>query len=158
MNTTAYDTFLEQKDAYLAGNMGKVREMSIYAKSLLNLPNQEDWEKAKSMLDEMKFPADNDLGWREVFQKERHSAKKEMKHNLKTYKKWTNILNFELEAKYNYCEECSTMRNAVLTLFNSQDSETYQKWFVFEGKEVGKKSINEVARSIFSVLAIVVAI
>ena len=151
------DLFFAQKEAFLTNKMDVVKDMAKVSMSRSVLPKPEDWQEAKKQLDQMSFPKDNDLGWTEVSIAEKHTHKKEV-HKLKTYKKWFSILNYEAEAKYNRCEECSKTRNAVIRLYNNELNECYEKWFVYEGRDAEGRDFQQVVKSMFTVFALLLII
>jgi hypothetical protein len=150
---TPKELFDMQKLAYLKGDMGAVKDMASLAKSKLNFPNMEDWAKAKKILDQTSFPSET-TGWKETRQ-ESHVHKKNI-HNLITYTKYIEpILNYEVEAKYNYCRECNQIRNKVLRMYNNYNNQCCEKYFVFYGKDATKQSLDEIVKSLFMVLVFV---
>ena len=142
------DLFNLQKEAYFSGDMKSVKEMTQIAKSRIQYPKPEDWQKVKDEIDNMDFP--NGRDFRETFDTSSHKLKDE-DHVIKTYKKWMEILGYEVELKYNTCPKCKAVRNQVIRAFNNLLGEVHEKWLKWHGKDVAGKELSELAEDIFAV-------
>jgi len=92
-----------------------------------------DWEKAKTILDEMEFP--NEVG-RKSDSGEYHKTGRTI-HSLETYRLYFKpIEGYRVEGKYNYCPECRATRNQYLVMFNNKERKVYRKDFIKHGKIV----------------------
>lgn len=94
---------------------------------------ENSWEKAKDILDNMEFP---DVVGTIKRAEEFHMVSKQ-RHSLDSYQiNLPPVLGYEVIGYYNYCKQCGEIRNKSLVIFNEKKHSCYEKQFVFHGKLV----------------------
>lgn len=151
---TPQKLFTEQKGAYLKGDMKKVKEMAKVASS--KLPVKGNWKEAKNILNETSFPDDIN-GWKKG--SATHIIPKTTKtHKVVVYQKpIKSISNYEVTAKYTYCKSCREVKNKYLMIFNNEENEFHDKWFIENGEKPGNDTLQTAGR-IFAMIVLLLAL
>ena len=105
-----------------------------------NITKLDQWSEAKKRLNKVPFPSIYNPPEETKVGEYHMEGKRE--HQLKTYiVNLAPILNFEVQAKWNYCEECKMVRNKYLVMKNGARSEVYIRWITKHGKAMDSNLI-----------------
>ena len=101
-----------------------------------------DWQDAMRRVDEMGIPRD---AGRESYTNTFHDFGFKKVHPLRSFiLKLPDILAYEAELRYSYCQMCQKIWNKYIASFNNATNSCYQRWIVKGGKDRWEEEAAEI--------------